>query len=97
MSHLCCSCDNLDTKKSSAGKVNGKLYYCKKLKTFVNTSKLKDCDNYKKAFKRKSWETDEIYKEGKSYDNDTTPISVYIILLLILIILGLFLGVFNQF
>lgn len=92
---FCCSCSNLDTKKKSAGKVNGNLYYCKKMKTYVNASKT-GCEKFEKASGRKSWETDELYKDGKLYDNDTTPISLYLFLMVILIILGLILGVFGK-
>ena len=38
---------------------------------------------------------DEIYDDGKKYYNDTTPVGFYLVVLITLIILGLFLGVFN--
>ena len=33
--------------------------------------------------------------DGKKYYNDTTPVGFYLVVLITLIILGLFLGVFN--
>lgn len=93
MAHYCCSCDNLDQKKNKAGKANGNLYYCKKQKTFIN-AKSEGCDKFERAYKRKAWEIDELYKEGKLYDNDNTPIGIYIVILIALIIVGLIMGVF---
>ena len=92
----CCSCKNLDPKKKSPGKANGNLYFCKKAKTFVYASSSK-CKNFEKASGRKSYEIDEIYKESKLYDNDTTPLGLYVILLIVLVIVGLIMGVFWQF
>ena len=61
----CYRCGNLDTKKKSAGKAGGNLYYCKKAKTFVNPAKF-SCDKFKKA-DRKEWQ--------KKNKNNKTKIS----------------------
>lgn len=76
------------------GRVNGSLYYCSKLKTYVNGAS-GSCDNYCIDHGRKIYTRDEIYDDGKKYYNDTTPVGFYLVVLIILIILGLFLGVFN--
>ena len=52
-------------------------------------------DNYCIDHGRKIYTRDEIYDDGKKYYNDTTPVGFYLVVLIILIILGLFLGVFN--
>ena len=89
----CHRCGNLDPKKKSAGKAGGNLYFCKKMKTFVNPSKF-SCDKFKKA-DRKEWQNNEIYDDGKRYYNDRTPAIVYFILFAILVIIGLLSGVFS--
>jgi len=88
----CYNCKNLDGKKKADGKVSGSLYYCKKAKKYVNPA-FNHCDKFAKS-DRKSWENEDIYKAGKEYYNDATPIWVYAFALLLLVIVGLFLGVF---
>lgn len=90
----CCSCKYLNENKKIEGRVNGSLYYCSKLKTYVNGAS-GSCDNYFIDHGRKIYTRDEIYDDGKKYYNDTTPVGFYLVVLIILIILGLFLGVFN--
>ena len=90
----CCSCKFLVEKNKIEGKVNGSLYYCSKLKTYVNGANDK-CDDYYLAQGRGGTVRDEIYNDGRKYYDDTTPIGFYLVVLVILIILGLFLGVFN--
>lgn len=41
----CCSCKYLNENKKMEGRVNGSLYYCSKLKTYVNGAS-GSCDNY---------------------------------------------------
>lgn len=87
----CYRCANLDVKQKSPGKVDGNLYYCKKLKTYVNPSSFK-CEKFVANDNRV--ENHEVYEQGKKYYNDKTPIALYLVLLVILIIVGLILGVF---
>lgn len=94
MAHLCCSCDNLDPKKKKPGKLNGNLYYCKKVKNYVNPTS-SECEKFQKAYKRKNYEIDEIYHEGKIYSNDGTPMGLYVVLLVVLIILAIIVNIFN--
>lgn len=93
MSHFCCSCGNLDPKKKAPGKENGNLYFCKKVKTYVSGSST-SCDNFTKADGRKSWQTDEIYKDGKLYSNSTAPVGLYLIILIVLIIAAILINIF---
>lgn len=88
----CSSCVYLDESKNKNGGCTGCIYYCKKNKEFVNGCN-NSCDNYKSSY-RTSYECDRIYNEGKSYCDDTTPISFYLVILIGLVILGL---IFNLF
>ena len=90
----CCSCKYLNENCKMEGKVSGSLYYCSKLKPSVNGASGR-CANYCIDHGRKVYTRDEIYDDGKKYYNDTTPVGFYLVVLIILIILGLFLGVFN--
>ena len=84
MNHNCYNCSNLDPKQKSAGKLDGNLYYCKKLKTYVNAAK-DGCEKWDKA-DRKSYENDELYEQGKKYYNDNKPLGYYLFLLILIII-----------
>ncbi len=90
----CCSCKYLNENCKKEGKVSGSLYYCSKMKTFVSGAS-SSCDSYCFEYGRKVYVRDEIYNDGKNYYNDATSPSFYLVVLIILIILGLFLGVFN--
>lgn len=90
----CCSCKYLNENCKKEGKVSGCLYYCSKIKAYVNGAS-DSCDDYCFEYGRKVYTRDEIYNDGKTYYNDTTPVGFYLVILIILIILGLFLGVFN--
>lgn len=89
----CYNCKNLDTSKKKPGAYDGCLYYCKKNKMFVNPAKYV-CANYTKG-DRDYLKDDKIYEDGKKYYDDATPIWVYAIILVILLVLGLILGVFH--
>ena len=84
MMNNCYNCDNLDPKKKSAGKLDGSLYYCKKLKTYVNAYR-DGCEKWEKS-DRKSYENDEFYEQGKKYYNDDKPLGFYLFLLVLVII-----------
>lgn len=88
----CASCANLKTSKKKKGGASGCVYYCSKNKCFVNGSN-DSCNNYKSSY-RTNYECNKIYDEGKSYSDDTTPISFYLVILIILVILGLIFNVF---
>ena len=88
----CFKCANLDTKNKKAGKISGSLYYCKKLKKYVNPKDDK-CQMYKKA-DRTDYQNQLIYLDGKRYQNGSTNMWPFIILFLILALIGLLSGVF---
>lgn len=88
----CSSCAYLDASKKKNGGFSGSIYYCSKNKCFVNGCN-NSCNNYKSSY-RTNYECKDIYNDGKSYSDDTTPISLYVVLLIILIILGLIFNVF---
>ena len=72
--------ENLDVKKKADGKVDG-LYFCKKQKQYINPSNT-ECEKFEKAFKRQNWESNEIYEAGKKYYNDSTPVGIYVFILI---------------
>lgn len=88
----CSSCAYLDLSKKKNGGCSGCIYYCSKNKCYVNGCN-SPCNNYKSSC-RTNYDCDRIYNEGKSYCDDTTPISFYLIILITLVILGLILNVF---
>ena len=88
----CSSCAYLDASKKKNGDSSGCVYYCNKKKSFVNGCN-NSCNKYKSS-NRTNYECNKIYADGKSYCEDTTPISFYLVILITLIILGLIFDVF---
>ncbi len=88
----CSSCAYFDVSKKKNGEVSGCIYYCIKNKCFVNGCN-GCCNNYKCSY-RPNYECNKIYNEGKSYCDDTTPVSFYLVILIVLVILGLIFNVF---
>ena len=89
----CCSCKHLDEKQKKAGETSGAKYYCKKLETLVSGDN-PACEKYESCFRSAS-NIENIYKEGKTWSNDTTSVSGYLILLVIMIIALILLRIFN--
>ena len=89
----CNSCAYLKSSNKKHGKVDGCLYYCACKKTYVNATS-KSCDNYKSAY-RDSYTLNEIYRNSDDFYDDDTPVSTYLVILIIMIITGLILGVFK--
>ena len=81
----CCSCKNLDTKKKVSGKTSGAKYYCKKLETAVSGDN-PACEKYAPSFRSNS-ETDEIYRDGKNWSDDSASVGAYLIIAIILVVL----------
>lgn len=79
----CSSCKYLKEGDRKEGSACGTCYYCSKLKKHVNGSNSK-CNEFDKAYARKTYICDKIYKEGLNYCDDSTPISLYILLLIIM-------------
>lgn len=68
--------------------MNGCIYYCSKIRTYINGSS-DPCNKFEKDYSRKTYINDTIYKNGKSYYNDPTPIGAYIFILITLIIVAI--------
>lgn len=90
----CCSCKNLDEKKKANGACSGAKYYCKKLKTYVSGD-MHECDKFTSCY-RSVDKCDEIYRDGKNFDNDTTSAGTYIILAIILLVILILLNLFYK-
>ena len=85
----CYNCAYLNTLDKKEGNINGCLYYCSKCKKYVNGTD-NGCENYSKDYSRKNYENNEIYNNGRHYHNGSDkPLSVYIILIIILIIMAI--------
>ena len=89
----CSSCKYLKENDKKEGKQLGCKYYCTKMKTYVNGNGC--CNEYSEDYGRCTYKRDEIYRDGIKYSNDTTEISTYIFILIILIISGLIFNVFT--
>ena len=86
----CSSCDYLNEGKESKGKVSGACYFCIKNKKYVNGSN-SSCKDYKMTVSRKNYICDKIYNEDLRYNNDDKPVSFYLVILIIIVIIGLIL------
>lgn len=89
----CSSCKYLKENDKKEGKQLGCKYYCTKMKKYVNGNGC--CNEYSEDYGRCTYKRDEIYRDGIKYSNDTTEISTYIFILIILIISGLIFNVFT--
>ena len=81
----CSSCKYLKEGDYQEGSISGKKHYCSKIKEYVNGSNDK-CSAYEKSY-RSSYIDNQILEEGEKYYNDSTPIPVYILLVIIMLIL----------
>ena len=90
----CADCRYLREDKKKDGKVSGCCYYCTKIKEYVNGAN-SICDNFEKSYSRKYTTIEKIYKDGKDYWNNDTPLPLVLFILVVLIILGLIMGVFK--
>lgn len=90
----CCSCKNLDTKKKINGEVSGIAYMCKKHKSYVLGCN-DECDNFAKA-DRDADTCNKLYREGKDWDNDRHSGTFYMVIGIILLIILLFVFLFNR-
>ncbi len=90
----CYNCKYLKYEDKKDGALNGCVYYCTKLNKYVNGA-ADACDNYSKDYSRKTHEKDEIYNNGRNYNNDATPTSVYLFILIIMLIFAFIVNVFK--
>lgn len=83
----CCDCCNLDCKNKKEGSFSGAKYYCKKIDKYVDGS-CDACDQFDKSYSRTSYEKDCICEEGHKYSDDCTPISTYITIFVVILVVG---------
>lgn len=91
---VCAGCKNLDTKKKVDGAVSGTRYMCKKHKVYVGGDN-NICDKFAKAG-RDNDVYNKLYKEGRDWDNDNTSPGVYIAAALVLLVILIFVFLFNR-
>lgn len=89
----CCNCKYLKVDDKKEGALNGSIYYSTKLKKYVNGAD-DGCDDYYKDYGRKTYESNEIYRNGVHYSNDTTSIGTYLVIVIILFIIAVIVNVF---
>ncbi len=89
----CSSCKYLNVDKKSNGAVSGCCYYCSKKKCYVNGSN-NSCCEFENNYGRRSYECNKIYEEGEHYCNDTTPMELYIIMVIFMIVIAIIVNVF---
>ena len=82
----CSSCKYLKEGDRKAGAC-GACYYCSKIKKYVNGSNSK-CNEFERAYARSTYTCDIIYEEGLTHSSDNTPISIYVLLLIIVSIIA---------
>lgn len=88
----CSSCKHLIEGKKCDGSVSGACYYCCKANNYVNGSDNK-CEKYELSYGRSNYTCDKIYNEGIEYHNDNKPVSFYMIILIIFIIIAIIFNV----
>ena len=89
----CYNCQYLKSENKKDGAINGCVYYCSKIKKYVNGAD-DGCELYSKDVLRKTYECDEIYNNGRKYINDSTSFSTYLVIAIILIIIAIIVNVF---
>ena len=91
--HRCYNCAYLCSDKKVDGKVDGALYYCKKMNKFINPIN-EACQDYEKTWTRKSSVSDEMYENGKKYDDEPAEPGKAICYLIIILLLTLIVIIF---
>lgn len=89
----CYNCKYLKYQQKKDGCINGSVYYCTKIKKYVNGAD-DGCNAYYKDYSRKNYEADEIYNNGRHYSDDSTPISFYVFLVIVLSIVTFIVNIF---
>ena len=85
----CYNCEYLNKEDKKEGKINGCMYYCTKMKKYINGA-CDGCEAWSKDYKRANYENNEIYNNGRHFsDGSDTPLSLQIMLIIILIIIAI--------
>ena len=90
----CSSCKYLNEDKKYEGAVSGCKYYCEKYKTYIDGSQY-SCEEYDKNYGRSNYTCDKICEDGNNFYDDDKPISFYIFILGLIIVLGFILKIFT--
>lgn len=85
--NACNSCANLDYDSRKPGKASGALYFCKKKNTYVNGAK-DYCELYESGL-LETHKKNQVYEDGKNYDDDNSSIGSYLFILILLVIFGI--------
>lgn len=91
---MCSNCKYLDLKDKKEGAVEGAIYYCKLKKEYVYATD-KACIKLEKDEKRDKDTISKIIDESKKFDDIPISPEALFIIIIILIIIGLFTGVFR--
>ncbi len=83
----CSSCKYLVETDKKEGALCGAKYYCTKTGCYVDGSSDK-CNIFEKSYTRKNYTCNDIYNEGRMYSDDDKPVSFYIIVLILILVLG---------
>ena len=84
----CYNCEYLNKNNKKEGNINGYMYYCTKMKKYVNGA-CDGCEAWSKDYERANYDNNEIYNNGRHFSNDSEiPLSVQIVLIIILIIIA---------
>lgn len=85
----CYNCEYLVAENKKEGNINGCLYYCTKMKKYVNGTD-SGCDLHSKDISRSTSLNNEIYNNGRHYYNGNDfPLSIKVIFIFILVILAI--------
>ncbi len=82
MGKYCSDCVylNLQEKKTDG------LYKCKKCKKYTISSNLA-CEQFEETYQRNSFEKQKIYDLGKHVSEEDTPLSIYVVLFILMVII----------
>ena len=84
----CYNCKYLKINDKKDGNINGSVYYCNKIKKQVRGSD-EECEKYEKDVMRKTYESDEIYLNGKKYMDGCDSIATYLFIAIMLFIIAI--------
>lgn len=84
----CSSCKYLKEDKKYEGAVSGCKYYCSKFETYIDASQY-SCEKYEKSYSRNNYTCDKMCDDGRNFYDDDRPLSFYIFMLIIIIVVGL--------
>ena len=85
MAKYCSDCEYINT---SDKKKEG-IYKCRVRKCYICSCD-NSCDKFRETYAKTGYEKQKLYDLGKNVDEDTTPLTLYVIVLIVLSILVFF-------